>query len=237
MPALIGAIGGTSKENFYEELVLERCHWYRKLSYFYKFYKNEFLQYLFKLILVRSSEYSTRSMQNVPFFKTRHNFLKKYFFRSAILQWNNLDLNIRIISSLNIFRNNILKFIASSVNSVFNSHNPKAIEFITSLRLVQSHLPEQKFKHSFQDLLKLISNCRLDIESSLLHLLDYPTYNMERLTLLSTLKNIDNKLLDLTKQVLTKTLHFGSNSFNINTNANILNVTVNLVYLLKDLAN
>ena len=60
---------------------------------------------------------------------------------------------------------------------------------------------------------------------------------MERHTLLSILKNIDNKHLDLTKQVLTKTLLFGSNSFNINTNANILNVTVNLVYLLKELTN
>ena len=60
---------------------------------------------------------------------------------------------------------------------------------------------------------------------------------MERHTLLSTLKNIDNKLLDLTKQVMTKTLLFGSNSFDINTNTNFLNVTVSLVYLLKDLTN
>ena len=69
----------TSKEKFYEKLGLESPQhslWYRKLSYFYNFYKNEFLQYLFKLSPVRSSEYSTRSMQNIPFFKTRHNFLK-----------------------------------------------------------------------------------------------------------------------------------------------------------------
>ena len=56
-------------------------------------------------------------MQNVTFFKARHNFLKTYFFLS----------NVRKLSSLNIIRNSILKFIRPSANSVFNSHNSKAI--------------------------------------------------------------------------------------------------------------
>ena len=65
-------------------------------------------------------------------------------------------------------------------------------------------------------------------------LLHYPTYNTERHTLLRILKDIDNKLLDLTKQILNKTLLFGSNSFDINTNTNILNVTVNfLIWIFK----
>ena len=73
---------GTLNEKFYEELGLQSLQHrliYRKLSYFYKFYKNELLQYLFRLIHLRSSEHST-SMGNVPFSKVRHNFLKKYFF-------------------------------------------------------------------------------------------------------------------------------------------------------------
>ena len=106
-----------------------------QLSYFYKFCKNELPYYIFKLIPVRSSEYFTRSMQNVPFFKRRHNFFKKIFFLSAIMQWNNLDLVIRNSTSLNIFRNSILKFIRPSTYNVPNSHNPKAIEFITRLVL------------------------------------------------------------------------------------------------------
>ena len=134
--------------------------------YFYKFYKNELPQYLFKLIPVRSSEYSTRSMQNVPFFNTRHNFKNIYMvFPSAIMQWNNLDLNMKNSTSLNIFVNSTLKFIGPSAN-VFNSHNPKAIKFITRLRLVLSHLREHKFKDSFQDLPNPISNCRFDVQSS-----------------------------------------------------------------------
>ena len=57
--------------------------------------------------------------------------------------------------------------------------------------------------------------------------LHYSTYNWERYTLLSTLSNIDNNLLDLTKPILTTTLLFGSNSFDIDTNTNILNATMN----------
>ena len=63
--------------------------------------------------------------------------------------------------------------------------------------------------------------------------------NPEMHTLLSTLIYIYNNLLDLTndltKPILTTTLLFGSDSFDINANRNILNVTMNFVYLLKGL--
>ena len=144
---------------------VQHRRWYRKLSCFYKFYKIESTLYLFKLISIRSSQYSSRSMQNVPFYKTRHNFFKKYFLLSGIIQWNNLDLNSRNSNCLNILRNSILKFISPSANGFFNNHNLKEIEFITRLRLVQSHLPERKFKHSFKNLLNPVSNCWLGIES------------------------------------------------------------------------
>ena len=75
---------------------------------------------------MKSSGYTTKSMQNIPCFKTRHIFFKKNsFFLSPILEWNNLDQNIRNSSSLNTFRNSILRFITPSVNSIFNCHYPK----------------------------------------------------------------------------------------------------------------
>ena len=96
---------------------------------------------------------------------------------------------------------------------------------------------EHKFIHNVQNLLNSVCNCELDIESSLCYLLYYPTYNSERHTLLSTLKNINNNLSDLTKPILATILLFGSNSFDISTNTNIQNKTMNLVYLLKDWIN
>ena len=70
-----------------------------------------------------------------------------------------------------------------------------------------SHLREQKFKHNFQDCLNLICSCGLDIESTSHFLLHCPTFNDERYTLLSTLNNIDCKLLELTKSTLSQTLY------------------------------
>ena len=118
----------------------------QKLSYFYKFYKNESAQFFFKLIPVRSSEYSRKSMQNAPFYKIRHKFLKRFFVLSGIMQWNNIDLNLRNSKCLNIFRNSVLKFIIPSANSVFNSHNSKEIEFITRLETRSESLARTKIQ-------------------------------------------------------------------------------------------
>ena len=45
------------------------CDWYRKLCCFYKFYKNKSPQYLFKLVPLRHSSYTTRNIENIPFSK------------------------------------------------------------------------------------------------------------------------------------------------------------------------
>ena len=156
----------------------------------------------------------------------------KQFFLSTIIEWNKLDHSIRNSSSLNIFRKNILKFIRPSANSLFNCHNPKGIKFITRLRLGLSHLHEHKFKHSFQDSLNPFCSCGLDIESTA-HFLHCPTYIIERRTLLNTLVNIDNTLLDLCEPVLIKTLLFGSNSFDIDANTNVLNAAIEYILSTK----
>ena len=131
--AITGAIRGTSREKLYEELGLEslqlRC-WFRKLSCFYKLFNSKNPCYLFKLIPSTIASYATRNMNNIPFFKTRHSFFKNSFFPSTIIEWNNLDHNIRNSSSFNNFKRSILKFIRPSANSFFNCHNSKGIKFI-----------------------------------------------------------------------------------------------------------
>ena len=88
--AITGAVRGTSRKKLYEELGLGslqlRC-WFKKLSSFYKLFNSEHPQYLFKLIPSRSSSYVTRNIHNIPFFKTRHTFLKNSFFPSTIIEW------------------------------------------------------------------------------------------------------------------------------------------------------
>ena len=149
--AITGAIRGTSREKIYQELSLESLQlrrWYRKLCLFYKVFKNEHPKYFFNLILLRSTPYATR--------------YKNSFFASAIIEWNNLDPNLRNSKSISVFKEKILNFIGPSPNSFFDCYNPKGIK----LRLSLSHLREHKFKHSFQDTINPLCNCGQDIESS-----------------------------------------------------------------------
>ena len=112
--AITEAICGTSKEKLFEELGLESLQhrrWYRKLCCFYKILKDQSPKYLFNIIPKLNRPYPTRNANNIPHFKVKHSFFKNIFFPSVILEWNKLDPEIQNAPSLNIFKNNILKFI------------------------------------------------------------------------------------------------------------------------------
>ena len=159
--AITRAIRSTSREKIYQELGLESLQlrrWCRKLCLFYKVFKNEHPKYLFHLIPVRCTPYATRTEGNIPLIKTKHNFFKYSFFPSAIIEWNNLDPNLRNSKSISVFKEKILSFIRPSPNSFFDIHNPKGIKLVTRLRLGLSHLREYKFKHIFQDTINPLCN-------------------------------------------------------------------------------
>ena len=158
-------------------------------------------------------------------FKIRHNFFKNSFFPSTIIEWNNLDPTLRNSKTFVDFKNSILKFIRPSPSNVFNCNNYKGIRLIMRLHVGMSHLQEHKFKDNFQDFLNPICSCGLDIESTSHFLLHCPTFNGEQYTLLSTLNNIDCKLLKLTKSSLLQTLSYGNTLFDKEKNTHILNAT------------
>ena len=90
-----------------------------------------------------------------------------------------------------------------------------------------------QIQHSFQDSLNPICSCGLDIESTAHFLLHCLTYIIERRTLLNTLVNIDNNLVDLCEPVLIRSLLFGSNSFDSDANTNVLNATIEYILSTK----
>ena len=234
--AITGAIRGTSREIIYQELGLESLqlrHWYKKLCLFYKVFKNDHPKYLFNVIPVRSTPYATRTVGNIPLIKKKHNFFKNSFFPSAIIEWNNLDPNLRNCKSISVFKEKILNFIRLSPNSFFDCHNPKGIKLITRLRLGLSHLREHKFKHSFQDTINPLCNCGQDIESSTHFFLHCPFFINERRTLLSTIRSLDSKLLDCSNYYLTQTLLFGNTSQISSNNFKIINASIDYILLSK----
>ena len=131
-----------------------------------KVLNNEHPQYLFNLIPIRRTLYSTTKALNIPFLNRNHNFSKNSFFPFNIIGWKKLDPGLRKAESLSVFKTSFLKFIQTSLNSADNCHNPKGLNFITRLRLGLSYLREHKFKHSFQDTINLLCSCSLNIESA-----------------------------------------------------------------------
>ena len=96
--AITGAIRGTSKEIFDQELgfeFLQHRRWFRKLCTFYKIFKNQSPRYLYELLPIKTFPHDTRLSINLPLFHIRHNFSKIRFFSSAVIEWNNLHLSIR----------------------------------------------------------------------------------------------------------------------------------------------
>ena len=128
--------------------------------------------------------------KSIPLFNVKHNYFKNYFFPSAIIEWNNLDSNIRNSENLALFKKHILAFIRPSANSTFHCLNPNGLKLITRLRLGLSHLRFHKFKHSFQDTLNPICNCGT-VEATTHYLLPCPSFSNERLTLFNKLQSID----------------------------------------------
>ena len=156
----------------------------------------------------------------------KHNFLKKTFSPSAIIEWNKLDPSLRKSASYNAFENSILKFIIPFPNKVFQCHNPKRIKLPTRLRLGLSHLWEHKFKSSFKDTLNLICSYGLAKETaSLIIFFSVPCF-----TLMNNIREIDSTILNKSESVVTCILLYGDKFFKDNVNLVILNVTIGFIF-------
>ena len=172
---------------------------------------------------MRTSNNRTRNADDVPYFNIRHNFFKNYFFPSADIEWNKLDSRLRKVKSFTDFKKNILSFIRPKANSVFNCNSSKRLKFVTRLRLGLGHLREHKFKHRFQDSINPLCSCSLDVESTIHYFLHCPLFTIERHTLLNTISQTDNKLLDSNESNLIQYLLFGDPSRDTETNTEIPN--------------
>ena len=148
---------------------------------------------------------------------------------SSIIEWDNLDPNLFNSENFSILKNNILKFITAKPNSFFNYCSLKGIRLITRLQLELSHLCEHKFKYNFQNCLNLLCSCGSSIESTSHFLLQCLIFHDNRHTLLSTLNNIDSKILASNDSYLTQTLLFVFTLFDSETNTLVLNATIDYI--------
>ena len=233
--AITGAIRGSSRERFYQELGFESLQqrwWYRKLCLFYKIIKKQSPKYLFELIPTARQMYMTRCKKSIPLLNVKHDYFKNYFFPSTIIEWNNLDSNIRNSENLALFKKRILAFIRPSANSTFHCLNPNGLKLITRLTLGLSHLCFHKIKSSFQDTLNTICNCGT-VEATIHYLFLCPNFSNERLTLFSKLQSIDENVLSKDDSNISKVLLFGDNSFNDAKNTSVLTASIEYIISTK----
>ena len=134
--AITGAIKGTSKLKIYNELDNESLkfrRWFRHLCMFFKIKTTQIPNYLYEFIPSESHIYSTRNSENVETNYCKTDQFKYSFFRSSIIEWNKLRINLHNAKSFLIFRNSLSKIGRQMQSSVY-IHQPAGIKYLTRLR-------------------------------------------------------------------------------------------------------
>ena len=216
----------------YQELGLESLQsrrWMRKLSLFYKIYREKSPNYLFELIPSNNTVYALRNPEKIPMFKTNHNFFKNSFFPSVIIEWNKLDLEIRNSESLLTFKKKILSFIRPSTNSIYGINNALGVKYLSRLRLGLSLLREHKSNHGFLDTVDSYCKCGQDNESIIHFFLHCPIFDNIRATLFRNIRGIDNDILNQDEFTITQILLYGHINYSNHTNTEILETTIKFI--------
>ena len=84
---------------------------------------------------------------------------------------------------------------------------------MTRLHLGLSHLLEHKFNRNIQNCINPRCSCGMNIEPTSHFFIRCPLFDDKTITLLSTLSNMDSKLIDTNESSLTETLLFGNSLF------------------------
>ena len=208
--AITGATRGTVTEELYQELGLESLRnrlKLRRLSLFYKIYKDQSPLHLYNLIPAKTpGNYPLRNVKEIPTINVKHRFFENSFFPAIITEWNDLDYSLRNAPFINVFKKNILKFIRLGPNKVFNNCNPYGLRLLTRLRLGLSHLSGHKFNHNFSDCLDEICMCGKDIETTIHFIVQCFLFLNDRQVLMNKFRDIDCSLIDQMKTL--SVIHF-----------------------------
>ena len=155
------------------------------------------------------------------------------FFRSAVIEWNDLDISIHNSKSLSTFKKSILQFTTPSPGSAYNCFNNKGMKHITRLRLELIYLRDHGLKHGFFDSLNPICSCKLDIKTTCHYLLHYPNFTNERSILLNIVSTRNKYSLTSSVATIVKLLLCGDESRDLMTNTLILNASVDFILSIK----
>ena len=129
-----------------------------------------------------------------------------------------------------MFKKELLKFIRPVPNSTYNINDTKGLKLLTRLRLGLSHLGDHKFRHIFQDYVSPLCYSVQDIETTTHLLLHFPNYHCERKSIFHKINQVSRTILRQSDLTFTKTLLFGDNKLDFETNNISLMCTIELLF-------
>ena len=130
---------------------------------------------------------------------------------------------------MNIFNFSLLKLVRPVGNSVFDINNSYGLKVLARLRLGLSQLRYHKFRHNFQDCINPICDCGLETETTTHFLLYWPLFQSARQSLLMIIKKIDESILKKHDELITKTLLYGDDKFDLSCNKSIMSSTIEFI--------
>ena len=198
----------------------------RRLCLFHKTYNLKSPKYLYNLIPSVNCFCDTRNNTNAPSFNCRTEYFTNFFFPNVITKWKKPDINIKSMTSYTAFENALLGFIRPKHVDTFGIHNPIGLQLLTRLRLGFSHLNEHKFRHNFRDFFNPLCDCKFEPETTSHFLLRCHLFQVERTTLLSEIKGIDERIISDNASVLDQILLYGNESYIHDTNKKIFLSTI-----------
>jgi hypothetical protein len=223
-----GAWNRTSIERLYENLGWESLNnrrIMRKLCILHDTIENKFPRYLHAIVDERQYAEghrlrNSKRLKNIICKKTNY---KTTFFPSTIIDWNNLEIEIKNITSQNVFKKRMLTKIRPKKSSYFGLLDNDKVRYLTMLRMELSPLRAHKKRYNFLDTSDdtcLVCECPETTEH---YLLECHSFRHTRDTMLQNISLITNvDLSTLPRRRLRRILLYGMDDKSNNVNLEIL---------------
>ena len=234
--AITGAWRGTSRDKLYLDLGWESLslrRWSRRLTLFYKVINNLTPDYTRDpLPPLHQVQYSFRERDTIGQIRARTEKYKSSFYPHCLSEWNKLDPEIRLSSSVAVFKTKILSKIRPPTKSVFGIHDPKGLSHLTQLRVGLSKLNFHKFQHNFRDTINPMCPSNDGIEDTEHFLLLCPSFGVQRTDLLAGIYSLVRPYgyVNLANDILLQILLYGDKNFPNNLNRSILELTIRFIH-------
>ena len=120
---------------------------------------------------------------------------KKSFFPDAISSWNEIITHFEFFPTRATLQRHLLSFFRPESKSIFGLHDPEGLRYLFQLRVGLSFLRYHKKQHGFLDTPSNIFLCKQGIEATSHFILSCPFYATHRVTLVSDVNDILQKMI------------------------------------------